>query len=401
MSEREAFDRILASLHEAALGRAHWSTATALIDEALGVHGSSMAFGDGSSDEDIRIYFSWYFFRGQRHRDLEREYYEVYYPLDERVRRMRQLPDSQLVHTTDLLTKEELKTSATYNELLVRAHTRNGIHVRLDGPNGSRIVWVVNDPVDGDDWSSAQLDSIRRLLPHIRQTVRVQQALTGAGALGETLTKLLDITGLGIIQLDGRGRIIAANDRARDSLRIGDGLFDEGGFLYARTPEDNAELQGLLTRALPPFGAQGTGGSTVVTRALPLFGAQGTGGSTVVTRSSALAPLVLHVNPVGREETDLRVWPVAALVLVVDPASQTRIDPAVAAAALGLTRMESQVAVRLAQGMSVREIAAATGRRESTIRSHVKHMFAKHGLSRQVDLVRLVSSLAGSPESQR
>ena len=255
--------------------------------------------------------------------------------------------------------------------------------MRLDGPRGSRIIWVVNDPVDGDDWSCAQLDSIRRLLPHIRQTVRVQQALTGAGALGETLTKLLDITGLGIIQLDGRGRIIAANDRARDSLRIGDGLFDEGGFLYARTPEDDAELQGLLTRALPPFGAQGTGGSTVV------------------TRSSALAPLVLHVNPVGREETDLRVWPVAALVLVVDPASQTRIEPAVAAAALGLTRMESQVAVLLAQGMSVREIAAATGRRESTIRSHVKHMFAKHGLSRQVDLVRLVSSLAGSPESQR
>ena len=253
----------------------------------------------------------------------------------------------------------------------------------VDGYAPSMTVWVVNDPVDGDDWSSGQLDSMRRLLPHIRQTVRVQQALSGAGALGETLTRLLDITGLGIIQLDGRGRIIAANDRARDSLRIGDGLFDEGGFLYARTPEDNAELQGLLTRALPPFGAQGTGGSTVV------------------TRSSAAAPLVLHVNPVGREETDLRVWPVAALVLVVDPASQTRIEPAVAAAALGLTRMESQVAVLLAQGMSVREIAAATGRRESTIRSHVKHMFAKHGLSRQVDLVRLVSSLAGSPESRR
>ena len=386
MSEREAFDRVLASLHEVALDPAHWSTATALIDDTLRTHGSSMVFGDGCSEEDIRIYFAWDFFRGQRHRDLERWYFENYYSLDERVPRLRHLPDSRLVHVADLYTEEELKTSVAYNEALARGRAQNSISVRLDGPRGSRIVWVVNDPVDGDDWSSAQLDSIRRLLPHIRQTVRVQQALTGAGALGETLTKLLDITGLGIIQLDGRGRIIAANDRARNSLRTGDGVFDEGGFLYARTPEDNAVLQGLLTRALPPFGAQGTGGSTVV------------------TRSSALAPLVLHVNPVGREETDLRVWPVAALVLVVDPASQTRIDPAVAAAALGLTRMESQVAVRLAQGMSVREIAAATGRRESTIRSHVKHMFAKHGLSRQVDLVRLVSSLAslaGSPESQR
>ena len=288
MSEREAFDRILASLHEAALDRAHWSTATALIDDTLRANGSSMVFGDGRSEEDIQIYFAWYFFRGQRNRELERDYFENYYALDERVPRLRHLPDSQLFHITDLYTEEELKTSASYNELLARGHARNSINVRLDGPNGSRIVWVVNDPVDGDGWSSAQLDSIRRLLPHIRQSVSVQQALAGAGALGASFAKLLDTTGLGIVQLDGRGRIVVANDRARDLLRTGNGLFDEGGFLYARMPEDNANLQGLLTRALPPFGAQGAGGSAML------------------RRSSALPPLVLHVNPVGQQETDFQ-----------------------------------------------------------------------------------------------
>ena len=80
---------------------------------------------------------------------------------------------------------------------------------------------------------------------------------------------------------------------------------------------------------------------------------------------------------------------------------RTRIDPAVAAAALGLTGMESRVAVLLAEGMNVREVAAATGRKESTIRSHVKHMFAKHQLSRQADLVRLVQSLGSAPKSLR
>ena len=206
--------------------------------------------------------------------------------------------------------------------------------------------------------------------------------MVGTDALSVSLAKLLDTTGLGIVQLDGRGRIVAPNDRARDLLRIGDGLFDEGGFLYARAPEDNANLQRLLTRALPPFGAQGAGGSTMV------------------RRSSELPPLVLHVNPMDRQETDFHLWPVAALALVVDPASQTRIDPAVAAAALGLTGMEGRVAVLLAEGMNVREIAAATGRGESTIRSHVKHMFSKHGLSRQAELVRLVLSLAGAPKQR-
>ena len=64
--------------------------------------------------------------------------------------------------------------------------------------------------------------------------------LDGAGALGASLAKLLDATGLGIAQLDGRGRIVAVNERARQLLRTGDGLFDKGGFLHESTPEDDA-----------------------------------------------------------------------------------------------------------------------------------------------------------------
>ena len=69
-----------------------------------------------------------------------------------------------------------------------------------------------------------------------------------------------------------------------------------------RLRKDDAKLQAVLARALPPFGVQGAAGSTMVTRPSPL------------------PPLALHVNPVVRAE--------------------------------------------------------------STIRTHVKHMFAKHGLSR-------------------
>ena len=382
MSEREAFDRILASLHEAALDREGWSTATRLIDEALRTYGSSVAFAQGTSEEDSQIIFGWCFSHGQRHPELERTYFEEYWRRDERVPRLRQVPDSRLSHNTELYTEEELKTSAAYNEVFLCYHGGNAINVRLDGPNGTRIIWVVADPLDGDGWSSAQLDSIRRLLPHIRQTVRVQQALDGAGALGASLANLLDTTGMGIVQLDGRGRIVVANDCAGDVLRRGDGLLDKQGFLHARSPEDDAELQELLRRALPPFGAQGAGGSTTLSRA-------------------SGPRLVLHVSPVGRREADARIWPVAALVLVIDPASQTRIDPAVAAAALGLTQTESRVAVLLAEGKTVRDVAAATGRLESTIRTHVKHMFAKHSLKRQADLVRLVRSLAGVSKSWR
>ena len=381
-SELNAFERILASLHEAALDPARWPSASALIDEVLGTHGSTLACGDGQSDEDYRIYFMWTCLRGQRRQDLERLWLETYYPIDEGIPRLRRRSFHRLIPITDLYTEEERKTSEAYYTLQTLAHAGNAINVRLDGPKGTRILWQVNDPLDGDGWSSAQRDSIRRLLPHIRQTVHVQQTLARADALGATLTEMLDRTGLGIVQLDARGRVVAANDRARDVLRTGDGLRDRDGFLSARTPRDNDDLQALLGRALPPLGAQGAGGSTIV------------------RRPGALPPLVLHVSPVGRREADFPVSRVAALVLVVDPAHEAAIDPAVAAAALDLTGMESRVAVLLAQGMSVSQIATATGRKESTIRSHVKHMFAKHGFSRQAELVRMVRSLASAPETR-
>ena len=220
----------------------------------------------------------------------------------------------------------------------------NALNVRLDGPRGSHITWFIHDPVDGNDWSSKQLDAIQRLLPHIRQTVTVQQVLANAAALGASMGAMLEATGVGVLQLDAR-RILVANERARDLLRTCDGLLDRGGFLFASTAPDNDDLQRLLSGALPPFGALGAGGSMMV------------------RRSGALPPLVLHVNALGSSEADSRMWPVAALVLAVDPAGGVRVDPDAVAASLGLTRMESRVVVLLAGGMKVREIASAACRR--------------------------------------
>ena len=110
------------------------------------------------------------------------------------------------------------------------------------------------------------------------------------------------------------------------------------------------------------------------------------GGSMTVSRSAGL-PLVLYLAPVSRRETEFASWPVAALALVVDPTTRTRVDPALVAAGLGLTTMETRVSVLLAQGRDIREIAATTGRRETTIRWHLRQIFSKHGISRQAQLV--------------
>ena len=99
-----------------------------------------------------------------------------------------------------------------------------------------------------------------------------------------------------------------------------------------------------------------------------------------------LPRLVVHVTPVGDSQRDFSVGPVAALVLVVDPASWRQIDPALEAA-------ESQVAVMLSEGKTPRDIAMKPRRQEGTVYILIKRAYKKLGISRQVDLVRLVLSL--------
>ncbi len=374
MSDQDAFERILASLYDAMLDDTHWPATSALIDEACGTKGTALMVGKGPQD-DVRVLFVGLYYRGERRVDLERDYLEIYHPIDEHVPRFRQLPDSRVVHVTDLYTAEELKTSPTYNEYLHRGDGQDGLNVRLDGPDGSHITWATCDPVTPGGWGSSQLAMIERLLPHLRQFVRVRHALVGAEALGASVTDLLDNTRIGVIHLDQRGQIMVANDRARAILRHGDGLSDRGGVLRAHVPADHTRLERLVAGALPSTGAA-------------------VSGSMLLHRLSVLPPFVVHVKPVGVPQPDYGARRVAALILIVEPGRQTRIDPALVATVLGLTLTESLIAVWLAEGKTVRDIAGTTGRREGAIYWHLKQIYHKLDLSRQVDLVRLVLSLA-------
>ena len=84
---------------------------------------------------------------------------------------------------------------------------------------------------------------------------------------------------------------------------------------------------------------------------------------------------------------------VAALVLVVDPYSQPPADRALVEEALHLSPAESRIAVSLAEGRTVREIAGTTGCSENTIRWHMRQIFEKQGLTRLGQLVALAGSL--------
>ena len=378
MNRQEDFLRMVVSLHEATFNDAVWPEAAALIDETCGIVGHQLVVGEGFG-EDVQIYMSRFYCRGQRRDDLERLYYAEYHAVDERLPRVRLLSDAKLAHVNELITGEERRTSRLYNEALVLGDSQNSLNVRLDGPDGCRIVMVLGNPIGRDGWETGQVETIQRLLPNIRQLVRVRQALHNADAYGASLTQLLGNSLIGVIHLGRRGRLLEMNDRARTLLRD-DALYDQGGHLHARLAADEVRLQRLLASALPADD-------------LPAVS-----GSLTVGRSPTAPRITLHVMPVTAYPLGYDLWRVAAVALLIEPGPHSQIDSDLVATVLGLTPAEGRVAALLAAGHTVRNIALMSRTRESSVRSHVKRIFGKRGISRQADLIREVLSIAEPPK---
>ena len=380
MDRQDTFNRVVAALHDAMIDDSHWAAASRLIEAACRSKGNALVFGERQA-EDVRIFMARFFHRGQRRTDWEREYYAVYHPVDERAPRLNRLPNARAVHVRELFTAEELRTSPIYNEALRRGESQNSLNVHLDGPGGSNIIWALSDPLEGSGWGSAEVALVESLAPHVRHYVQVRDRLVGAEALGTSLSGLLDNTRLGVIHLDGRGRLVAANDRALAVLRRGDGLYERDGLLCAWLSVDHSRLQCLLARALE--------------------GEAPVGGSMPVQRRSGGPGLGLQISPLGPWQAELNGRRVSALVLVVDPAGRGSIDARRVSALLGLKRSEGRAAALLAEGLTVHDIAASTGWRESYVRWLLMQAYRKHGLSGQVDLVRLVLALEQLPDGRQ
>ena len=173
------------------------------------------------------------------------------------------------------------------------------------------------------------------------------------------------------------GTIRSTNPIARTILGHGDGLYDNKGSLTAQCPADDRSLQHLIAAVLSPGRRVASGGLLVVRRPERL-------------------PLVVQLHPMTLPSGVDRSPPFpAALVLIRDPEFMPRIDQEYVADVLGLSSIESRVAVLLSHGKSVREIADAIHRSEHTVRWTLKNVYAKTRCAGQVGLVRLIGRLTG------
>lgn len=268
----------------------------------------------------------------------------------------------------DVFTEDELGKDPFYVDFLRPRGAGWCAGSAIFVPGGDTLLFTVEREYSRGPVSAAEVALLDTLRPHLARAAAFSARLSLERV--EVTTQALGLMGLPAAVLGMRHQLIAAN-----------ALFDA---LVPRVFRDgrerlslvNGDADQLLSDALMRAAARADG----AVQSIPLPGSQ--------DRDA----MVVHVLPVRGAAHD--VFASARTIVLATPVAA---GPAPGRQLLeglfDLTPAEAAVAQKIALGQTLEDIAAAQGAARETVRSHLRHVFAKTGVHRQADLVRLLGGM--------
>lgn len=224
------------------------------------------------------------------------------------------------------------------------------------------------------DYNREDRQLLRLLMPHMTRAAQIHRKMAEVTAEKHWALSALDRLRVGVVLLDELGRPLFVNREAeRLAATCGFAVKREG--LTLTTSADTARLRRLILDAA----ALATG-----------RGAMG-GGCLRTAGSGAALQFQVIPLPLGLSERPLeQSLPGGCVAVFVSSCGGPRLSPERIAAMHGLTRAEARLAALLAKGSSLDEAAETLSVSVGTVRSQLKSIFAKTGVSRQPELVALL-----------
>lgn len=191
----------------------------------------------------------------------------------------------------------------------------------------------------------------------------------------------LDLLNIGVVVCGSSGEMLVANDSAQEILRARDGLeLDAQGVLCA-TCQSGASLAGVIQQ-VARTARNGVDNNNVDS-------------AFAVRRPSHKRALTLFVRAVNAKAEPPAEHEAAALVMILDTALPVEATELELRQLYGFTSTEAQLANLLMEGMALEDCGDELGIRRTTVRMHLRNIFAKTGARRQGELVALLLKSIG------
>ena len=276
---------------------------------------------------------------------------ERYRPLEFLNRIRTEFGRDQALTRGRVLADDEFEKSALYTEVLKAARIWHVLGGVVAGDKATVAALGFYRPREKAAFTDAEIERFRAFAPHVGAAVRLQQKIAALELRLGDASEVLDRLPLGVLLVDGRGRIITMNRIASQIVSQNDGLrADAGRICRADVAAERERLAHLIASAANRESVKG---------APP-------GGAVKLTRPSgkrALSVLVAPLTGAGQAASARR----AAILYVRDPES----------------RRPTPVRV-------LADAAAQFGVSLNKVKTHLQNVFRKTDTTRQSELLSLV-----------
>lgn len=362
-------EKLLDLIYDAATDEALWTTALTQIADMTGSLGGFVLgldnrehlvpfmFNARMSEESHRV-------NAERHLDNPWSAHMKYVPV------------GTFVQSNAIVPLTELKRTAFFDEVLRPQDMVHNFMVPLAGSQHFQVAFNICRSERQGPFEADALRLFSHLYPHLRRALLLRFRLDGYKALQGAAFHVLDRLSAGIIILDRGAKVVFANAAAHSMASDGGPLRLRNAGVTTANTSYGQKLERLVQAALR--------GMSVATMSVPH---PQDGRLLTVLASSIRSRDIERLSGLGMRDP-------AVLLVVTDPLRALDIPAEWIMDAYGLTRAEANVALVAASGASIPEIARKLSVSPNTVKTHLRRVFAKTGVSRQAELARLVASLA-------
>jgi len=371
MDVREELSALIADIYDAALEPAQRTDVIEKIASFAGGHSAGLLSKNSlSSSEILSCYIG-----------ADPESLQVYsesYPELDPTADSPSFGVEQVVSTADLVPYEEFRRGRFYREW-ARPHGWVDVASAVIEKSTTSCTFL---SVVRHEASGMVDDEMRRrmalVIPHVRRALLIGKTIDLKQVEAIRFADILDGLSAGMILVDADGRIAHANAAGNAILDAADFLRTCCGRLVARDAPINAALYEILAAADAGDAVLGIKGI-----ALPLTAHDG-------------ERYVAHVLPLtsGARRRAGLAYNAAVALFVRKVALAASPPPEVIGELYKLTPTELRVLLAIVDIGGVPEVAAALGVAATTVKTHLSRLFAKTGVARQADLVKLVAGFS-------
>lgn len=234
---------------------------------------------------------------------------------------------------------------------------------------------IFRDKVSGN-WQEGELHVINEVVPHLRRALNIYSEFARLRMKRDALLSGLDRLVVGLILFDKNARPLYINPTAKAIIDKHPGLeLQDNGIVLIDNEETSKLHQAIIdTGNINP---EDSWRESI---------------SIGITHPEISSPLPLLVTTIQTEmmTSDLDYEGAQVAVFISDPDLEQPISAENLISVYSLTRSEAQVAISLTNGHSLDEIAKLSNHSVHTIRSQLKSVFSKTGVSRQSELIKLL-----------